>query len=109
MRSPVKRLMLAMLEDALRCAGVIPRRGYPPRLHRTAASTASAAARIRKVSVRRLEAIGWMLADDSDGPFSFEAVCDALGLDAGRLRALVAPTPADHHNGGDHRHDHRRT
>jgi len=107
--SPVHRLQFAVLEDGLRCAGVIGRRTYPPRKHHTPASSASARDRVRKAGIRQREAIVWMLTPDGDGPFSFAVLCDELQIDAGRLRALVAPTPADHrngdhHDGGDHRH-----
>jgi len=91
--SPTRRLQFAVLEDALKCAGVIARRTYPPRPHRTVTASASAANRVRKVGIRQAEAIRWMLADDADGPFSFGSVCSELGIDAGRLRGLVAPTP----------------
>jgi len=98
---PLQRLQFAVLEDGLRCAGVIGRRTYPPRKRVTPTSTASATDRLRKVGIQQRESIAWMLADDSAcGPFSFIALCDALGIDAARLRALV-----DHHD-GDHPHDH---
>jgi hypothetical protein len=35
------------------------------------------------------EARFWIFHDDADGPFGFEDVCDALGIDPRRLRALI--------------------
>jgi hypothetical protein len=35
------------------------------------------------------EARFWIFHDKTDGPFSFQDVCDALGIDARRLRALI--------------------
>lgn len=97
--------------DGLRCAGVIGRRGYPPRKHVTAASTTSAANRLRKVSIKRVEAIGWMLDPDGDGPFAFGVLCGELQIDAARLRDLVVHHDGQHHHDGDHHHhrdgDHR--
>jgi len=99
--SPVHRLQFAVLEDGLRCAGVIGRRTYPPRKRVTPTSTASATDRLRKAGIKRVEAIRWMFADDADGPFSFAVLCDELQIDAARLRNLVEHRGGDHH-GGDH-------
>ena len=35
------------------------------------------------------EARFWLFHDNADGPFSFEDVCDALGIDQRRLRDLI--------------------
>jgi hypothetical protein len=35
------------------------------------------------------EARFWIFHDKTDGPFSFEDVCDALGIDPRRLRSLI--------------------
>ena len=35
------------------------------------------------------EARFWIFHDKADGPFSFEDVCDALGIDPRRLRTLI--------------------
>src|SRR5262245_50436515 len=41
-----------------------------------------------RVGKRRFdEAEGWFESDDSDWPYSFPNICQALGLDAGYLRA----------------------
>ena len=65
---PIKRLMLAVLEDAMRC-------------YQTYASS-------RGRAQRRLfvEAEGWLMDRKGDGPFSFETVCDTLGINASCLR-----------------------
>ncbi len=34
-------------------------------------------------------AIGWMFDDGGDGPFSFNNVCETLGIDGQALRARV--------------------
>jgi hypothetical protein len=67
--APVKRLMMAVLEDALRCFQ----------------NNATAASGPRK----RLfaEAEQWLCGDTSDGLFSFETVCETLGIEPHFLRA----------------------
>ena len=66
---PVKRLMMAVLEDALRCfqnnAGT--RSGPRKRLF--------------------AEAEEWLCGDNSDGPFSFNTVCETLGIEPRYLRS----------------------
>lgn len=61
---PEQALMLAVLGDAVRCI-------------RDRQST--------KSKVRR-EAVDWILAEENEDLFSFEAICFALGLDASWLR-----------------------
>ncbi|HLK10676.1 MAG TPA: hypothetical protein VKW76_04810 [Candidatus Binatia bacterium] len=65
---PEKRLMLAVLTDAVAT------------LRRTRTERRRAIA----------EAHAWFVATDPGWPFSFVNVCDALGLDAARVRRLVA-------------------
>ena len=68
-RQPEKRLMLAVLEEAVRtfqhCASAHSPRG------------------------QRLftEAEAWFASDDTDWPFSYVNICDALGLEVSALRA----------------------
>ena len=69
---PEQRLMIAILEDAVR----------------TVLRGASAADRPARRMVA--ETRGWFAADDPDWPFSFINVCDALHLDAGSVRAWLA-------------------
>jgi hypothetical protein len=59
---PIKRLMLAVLTDAVRCYQV--------------------GADAQKISRRRAfrEAEEWLFRSISDGPFSFENVCCTLGI-----------------------------
>jgi hypothetical protein len=64
---PEKRLMLALLTDAL------------------AVIRGARAERQRAVA----EARAWFAATDPGWPFSFVRVCDALGLDPERVRRLV--------------------
>ena len=72
---PEKRLMLAVLEDAI---GLFCR-------HRHAQGR-----RRRRVA----EAVIWLWSDSRDGPFAFVNVCEALGLDPLYVRAgLVRWTP----------------
>ncbi len=64
----VKRLMLAVLEDALRCL-------------QTCADT--------RTPIRRrifFEAQAWISDRKARGPFAFEAICEALGIEPHRLR-----------------------
>jgi len=65
---PVKRLMLAVLEDALRCFQNNANAKTGPR--------------------RRLyaEAEQWLCGDGGDGPFSFDTVCETLGIEPRFLR-----------------------
>jgi len=65
---PVKRLMLALLEDALRCFQNNAEAKGGPR--------------------RRLfsEAEEWLCNEGGEGPFSFETVCETLGIEPQFLR-----------------------
>jgi hypothetical protein len=65
---PEKRLMLAVLEDAIECF-----QRY-------------AGARDGKRERLFLEAEKWILTRDSNRPFSFENICDVLGLDPNYIR-----------------------
>jgi len=67
--APVKRLMMAVLEDALRCFQNNADAKSGPR--------------------RRLftEAEQWLCGESGDGPFSFETVCETLGIEPGFLRS----------------------
>ena len=68
---PTLRLMKAILVDAVRCF----QRNFEAR-HRH-----------RQQEFR--EAEFWIFHDKRSGPFSFEDVCDALGVDSSRLRDLI--------------------
>jgi hypothetical protein len=65
---PLKRLMMAVLADAIRCF----QRGV----------------RAKTLSKRRefRDANDWLFAANNDGPFSFETVCYVLGTDFGLFR-----------------------
>jgi hypothetical protein len=65
---PVKKLMMAILEDALRCFQ----------------NHADAKAGPRKRLFQ--EAEQWLCGDGGEGPFSFETVCETLGIEPGFLR-----------------------
>lgn len=65
---PIKRLMLAVLEDAMR-------------LYQTCASARSRARR-RMFA----EAEAWLLDRDADGPFAFDTICETLGIEPNWLR-----------------------
>jgi hypothetical protein len=66
--APVKRLMMAVLEDALRCFQNNSSAKSGPR--------------------RRLfaEAEQWLCGEAGDGPFSFDTVCETLGIEPEFLR-----------------------
>lgn len=66
--APERRLLRAVLEDALKCL--------------------EKCARARDRRGRKLfeETAGWMLAEDEDSIFSFRSVCEALGLDPSYIR-----------------------
>jgi hypothetical protein len=64
----IERLMLAVLEDALRCL-------------QTCAKA--------RTSIRRrmfFEAQAWVSDRTARGPFAFDAICDAIGIEPNRLR-----------------------
>jgi hypothetical protein len=65
---PIKRLMLAVLEDAMRC-------------YLTYANSRSRAQRRLFV-----EAEAWLADRKADGAFAFETVCETLGIDPNCLR-----------------------
>ncbi|MGH7933532.1 MAG: hypothetical protein ACREQN_10235 [Candidatus Binataceae bacterium] len=67
--APVKRLMMAVLEDALRCFQNNCDANSGPR--------------------KRLftEAEQWLCGEGGDGPFSFDTVCETLGIEPGFLRS----------------------
>jgi hypothetical protein len=69
--APVKRLMMAVLEDALRCFQNNADARFGPR--------------------KRLftDAEQWLCADHGDGPFSFETVCETLGIEPQFLRSKL--------------------
>jgi hypothetical protein len=64
----IKRLMLAVLEDALRCLQTY----------------ADARTPIRRRMFAEAEA--WIADRTACGPFAFEAICEALGIEYSRLR-----------------------
>jgi len=66
---PVKKLMMAILEDALRCFQ----------------NNADAKTGSRKRLFE--EAEQWLCGEGGEGPFSFEMVCETLGIEPGFLRS----------------------
>ena len=46
----------------------------------------------RALSARR-EAIAWIMSEDRADVFAFENICETLGIDASRVRAMLARTP----------------
>lgn len=73
----VKRLMVAVLDEAIACLG----------------RRASRDVRSRR---RGLDAGEWVRSTDRSSPFSFESICDVLGLDSQRLRRrLLAAARSD--------------
>jgi hypothetical protein len=88
---PVKRLMLAVLEDALR----------------SFQNNATAVAGPR----RRLfdEAEEWLCGGAGEGPFSFETVCETLGIEPEFLRKGLLEWRAQQLAGGAHRRLARRS
>jgi hypothetical protein len=63
---PERRLMLAVLEDAIRTL-LLARRTAVPRK-------------------RLLRELAWVESTSQTEPFAFESICDVLGLDSGYLR-----------------------
>ncbi|HXN14515.1 MAG TPA: hypothetical protein VN865_15480 [Candidatus Acidoferrales bacterium] len=67
-----RKLLFAVLEDAIRCY----------LRHRDRAEARS--------NEEWLEAAEWLSCDEECGPFSYVAVCEALGIDADCLRAGIS-------------------
>jgi hypothetical protein len=65
---PLRRLMIAMLVDAVRC--------FEAKFDARQPATRQEFAEVRS----------WIFSDADDGVFSFRAVCDALGADPGAIR-----------------------
>lgn len=76
-----RRLLLAVLEDGIRTAlrHAAAQRGRGLRLHR--------------------EAVLWLTSDARADPFTFVRICEALDIDAGRLRNRVVASLRDAANG----------
>lgn len=74
-QAPEQRLMIAVLQDAIDCVDK----------YRVATDSDG----------RRLfaEAAQWVLADENEWPYSFECICDVLGLDASAVRYRLRLTP----------------
>ena len=66
--APVKRLMMAVLEDALRC------------FQNNSSATNGSRKRLF------VEAEQWLCDETGDGPFSFDTVCETLGIEPDFLR-----------------------
>lgn len=88
---PVKRLMLAVLEDALR--------GFQN-------NAAAVAGPRRRLFV---EAEEWLCGGEGEGPFSFETVCETLGIEPAFLRKGLLEWRAQQLAGGAHRRLARRS
>jgi hypothetical protein len=65
---PLRRLMVAILVDAIRCFQIELKSRRPDGRQECA------------------EARSWLFSDDGDGCFSFRAVCDALEIDPKAIR-----------------------
>jgi hypothetical protein len=88
---PVKRLMMAVLEDALRCF--------------QNNATAKGGARQRLFD----EAHEWLCGENCDGPFSFETVCETLGIVPQYLRNGLLQWRQEQLNGDNRRRLARRS
>jgi hypothetical protein len=69
---PVRRLLIAMLVDAIRCF-----------------QTSFGATQSEK-RLEFAEARGWIFSDENDGPFSFRTVCEALDLEPKTIRKSLS-------------------
>jgi hypothetical protein len=68
-------LMLAILEDAVRCVERGRRRRHPG------------------IRTQAAEAEAWMRCDSREWPFAFASICDVLGLDVDAVRARFLAAP----------------
>jgi hypothetical protein len=106
MDDPGTQLDSGMAGDELRADAILPAQFYPARRSsaevepilrlmggiladavRSFQRNFGATGRERRQEFR--EARFWIFQDKGDGPFSFEDVCDALGVDPRRLRELI--------------------
>jgi hypothetical protein len=87
----IKRLMLAVLEDALRCLQTYAEGCNP--IHRKAFG----------------EAETWILDRKAHGPFAFDTICEALGIQPDHLRDGIGRWRVQLSNGLDSRRLHRRS
>ena len=71
---PLRRLMSAVLEDAINC------------FQRNAAAPGNGLRRRREY----IEARQWLFGKEGSGPFSFENVCSVLGIHPGNLRRKLS-------------------
>jgi hypothetical protein len=76
-QEPERVLMLAVLRDAIDC------------LQKHATCVAGKRKKLFD------ETIGWIRADDDDWLFSFNNVCDTVGLNPGRLRSALLEMVAE--------------
>ena len=81
----MKRLMLAVLEDALRCIQTYAENPNP--VHRKAFA----------------EAETWILDCKAQGPFAFGVICDVFGIESNRLRDGIREWRTQLSNGPDSR------
>jgi hypothetical protein len=88
---PVKRLMMAVLEDALRCF--------------QNNATATSGPRLKLFE----EAHEWLCTDNCDGPFSFRTVCETLGIEPQFLRNGLLQWREEQLNGVNRRRLARRS
>jgi hypothetical protein len=68
-----RKLLFAVLEDAIRCFLKYRDNG------KNALSNEDF-----------VEAVGWLSSDDEEGPFAFVSVCEALGINADLLRMGIS-------------------
>ena len=97
---------IGMAGDELRADAVLPAQFYPARRNSASAEPImrlmggvladavrsfqrNFGANQREKRQEFSEARFWIFEDKSDGPFSFEDVCDTLGIDPRRLRELI--------------------
>jgi hypothetical protein len=79
--TPIKRLMMAILEDALRC------------FQNNAGATTGRRKRLFQ------EAEEWLCGSGGEGPFSFNMVCEALGIEPEFLRNELLRWRAEQQSG----------
>jgi hypothetical protein len=79
---PMRRLMVAMLVDAVRCFQTKFDRRQPGRRQEFA------------------EVQSWIFSDADDGPFSFRGLCEALEIDHQAVRRGLVRWAAERRSGG---------
>lgn len=88
---PVKNLLMAVLEQALRDLTGVGKVSHRRRKYKSTASQRERAAMKQsgRASALRRDACAWIFGDAVDTPFAFMTICEALDVDAKAIRREI--------------------